>query len=104
MRNSPYANFTDQNGAYVRQPMGTEIGGYNYYYDRQFMELEKGYTVLNAIFNTKVTLPFGITYSFNASPRYQFFYDRYFQSADHEGWNAADVGVTRGSGKGLTGT
>jgi hypothetical protein len=43
------------------------------------MELEKGYTVLNTIFNTKVTLPLGITYSFNAAPRYEFFYNRYFQ-------------------------
>ncbi|MGY5355665.1 SusC/RagA family TonB-linked outer membrane protein [Wenyingzhuangia sp. IMCC45467] len=99
LRNSPYANFTDENGNYVRQPMGANIGGYNYYYDRQFMELEKGYTVLNTIFNSKVTLPYGITYSFNASPRYQFFYNRYFQSADHEGWNAANVGVDRGHGK-----
>ncbi|MDO3695332.1 SusC/RagA family TonB-linked outer membrane protein [Wenyingzhuangia sp. chi5] len=99
LRNSPYANFTNENGEYVRQPMGAEIGGYNYYYDRQFIELEKGYSVLNTIFNTKVSLPFGITYSFNASPRYQHFYDRYFQSSVHEGWNAADVGVNRANGK-----
>ncbi len=99
LRNSPYANFTDENGDYVRQPMGPTIGGYNYYYDRQFIDYESGYTVLNSIFNAKVTLPFGITYSFNASPRYQFYYNRYFQSSQHEGWVAANIGVDRDSSK-----
>jgi TonB-linked SusC/RagA family outer membrane protein len=99
LRNSPFANFTDENGDYVRQPMGPTIGGYNYYYDRQFIDYESGYTVLNSIFNAKVTLPFGITYSFNASPRYQFYYNRYFQSSQHEGWVAANIGVDRDSSK-----
>ncbi|RAV29331.1 SusC/RagA family protein [Sinomicrobium soli] len=99
LRNSPYANFTDENRDYVRQPMGEEIGGYNYYYDRQFMDMERGYTVLNTIFNAKVTLPWGITYSFNVSPRYQFYHNRYFQSANHEGWSASDIGVDRDHSK-----
>ncbi|MFV0564895.1 MAG: SusC/RagA family TonB-linked outer membrane protein [Flavobacteriaceae bacterium] len=99
LRNSPYSNFKDENGNYERQPMGANIGGYNYYYDRQFIDLEKGYTIFNTIFNAKVNLPFGITYSFNVSPRYQFFYDRYFQSAGHEGWNAVNIGVNRGNSK-----
>ncbi|WP_223154723.1 SusC/RagA family TonB-linked outer membrane protein [Aestuariibaculum sediminum] len=99
LRNSPYSNFRDQDGNYERLPMGLNIGGYNYYYDRQFMDLEKGFTVLNTIFNAKVKLPFGITYSFNVSPRYQFFYDRFFQSSAHEGWDPANVGVDRGHAK-----
>ena len=99
LRNSPYANFTDENGDYVRQPMGANIGGYNYYYDRQFMDLERGFTVLNTIFNAKVSLPWGLTYSFNIAPRYQFFYNRFFQSADHEGVTAANVGVDRDHSK-----
>lgn len=102
MRNSPFSIFKEANGEYARQPMGDKIGGYNYYYDRQFMELEKGYTVLNTIFNTKVTLPAGITYSFNIAPRYEFFYNRYFQSAGHKGWSAANIGVDRESGKKFT--
>ncbi len=102
LRNSPFSNFTDANGAYERQPMGPTIGGYNYYYDRQFMELEKGYTVLNTIFNTKVILPAGITYSFNIAPRYEFFYNRYFQSSGHKGWSAANIGTDRESGKKFT--
>lgn len=99
LRNSPFSNFTDANGAFERQPMGPTIGGYNYYYDRQFQELEKGYTVLNTIFNTKITLPLGITYSFNIAPRYQFFYNRYFQSSGNVGLNPANIGVDRSSGK-----
>ncbi|TDO99112.1 SusC/RagA family TonB-linked outer membrane protein [Flavobacterium sp. 245] len=102
LRNSPFANFKEANGDYARQPMGPTIGGYNYYYDRQYMDLEKGYTVLNTIFNTKVTLPLDITYTFNASPRYEFFYNRYFQSAGNKNWNAATIGVDRGNGKKFT--
>ncbi|WP_289660102.1 SusC/RagA family TonB-linked outer membrane protein [Flavobacterium panacagri] len=102
LRNSPFANFKETNGDYARQPMGPTIGGYNYYYDRQYMDLDKGYTVLNTIFNTKVTLPLGITYSFNAAPRYEFFYNRYFQSAGNKNWNPVNIGVDRGNGKKFT--
>jgi TonB-linked SusC/RagA family outer membrane protein len=55
--------------------------GYNYDFEKQYLDLEKGYTVLNTILNAKVKLPFNITYSFNASPRFQWFYNRYFMSA-----------------------
>jgi TonB-linked SusC/RagA family outer membrane protein len=99
LRNSPFSNFRDANGDYERQPMGATIGGYNYYYDRQFMELEKGYTILNTIFNAKVTLPLGITYSLNVAPRYEFYYNRYFQSTGNKGLSAANIGVDRDNGK-----
>ena len=39
--------------------------GYNFDYDRQYLDLDKGFTVLNSILTAKVTLPLGITYSFN---------------------------------------
>ncbi len=99
VRNSPFAQHTDASGAYIWRPMGEEIGGYSYDFERQYKDLEKGYTVLNTILNAKVSLPFGITYSFNVAPRYEFFYDRYFESADHPGWNAKNVGVNRAHGK-----
>jgi TonB-linked SusC/RagA family outer membrane protein len=99
LRNSPFSNFTDASGKYERQPMGPTIGGYNYYYNRQFLELEKGYTVLNTIFNAKITLPKGITYSFNISPRYEFYYNRYFESTGNVGLNPANIGVDRDNGK-----
>ena len=83
--NSPYAQYKDDEGNLLVHPMGslTNNKGYNYDLEKQYKELEKGYTVLNSIFTAKVTLPFNITYSFNAAPRYQFFYDRYFESSEH---------------------
>lgn len=102
LRNSPFSNFKEANGDFARQPMGPTIGGYNYYYDRQFMELEKGYTVLNTIFNTKITLPAGITYSFNVAPRYEFYYNRFFQSSGNKNLNPVNIGVDRGNGKKFT--
>ncbi|WP_264538167.1 SusC/RagA family TonB-linked outer membrane protein [Flavobacterium sp. N1736] len=97
MRTSPFGTFIDANGNYERQPMGKNVSGqnYNYYYDRQFMELEKGYTTLNTIFNTKVTLPWGITYSFNVAPRYQFFHHREFKSSLNPNFPAATNGAIR---------
>lgn len=83
IRNSPFGRYRDANGGLVQFPMsdGSIKRGVNYDFDRQYLELEKGYNVLNTIFNAKVTLPFNITYSFNASPRFQWFYNRYFMSA-----------------------
>lgn len=97
-RNSPYANYTDENGNLVAYPMGvTEPNskGYNWAFEQQYRDRERGYTILNSILNAKITLPFNITYSFNASPRYQYYYRRDFQSADHPDWLAVNVGVDR---------
>lgn len=98
LRNSPYASMYDEEtGGYEQYPMSglPTNGGYNYYFDRQYYDLEKGYTVLNTIFNAKVTLPFGITYQFNISPRYQWFYNRYWMSADLPDASASSRGVDR---------
>ena len=66
LRNSPYASMYDNNGNYEQYPMSglPTNGGYNYYFDRQYYDLEKGYTVLNTIFNAKITLPAGFSYQF----------------------------------------
>lgn len=97
LRNSPYADYRDREGNLVQYPLDGSYSqrGYSYDYQRLFMDLEKGYTVFNSIFNAKVKLPFNITYSFNASPRFQFFYDRYFTSAALPGSNPADRGTNR---------
>jgi TonB-linked SusC/RagA family outer membrane protein len=97
LRNSPYADYADENGNPVQYPLDGSYSqrGYNYDFQKQYLELEKGYTTLNTILNAKITLPYNITYSFNASPRYQFFYDRYFMSADLPGSNPASRGVNR---------
>ncbi len=97
LRNSPYGDWKDENGAYVQYPLSGDYSqrGTNYNFLRQYLDLEKGYTVLNSILNARVKLPFGITYSFNASPRYEFFYDRYFMSAELPGSAPKDRGVNR---------
>ena len=101
LRNSPYASMYTEDGGYQQYPMtgNSTNGGYNYYFDRNYYDLEKGYTVLNTIFNAKVKLPFGISYQFNIAPRYQWFYDRYFMSADLPNSSASSRGVNRGHGK-----
>lgn len=101
LRNSPYADYADDMGNPVQYPLSSEFSqrGYNYDFQKQYLELEKGYTVLNSILNAKVSLPFNITYSFNTSPRYQFFYDRYFMSADLPGSDPASRGANREQAK-----
>jgi TonB-linked SusC/RagA family outer membrane protein len=100
VRLSPYASHHDETGALVNRSMGqTYTYSYNYDFNRQYMELEKGYTVLNSILTAKIHLPFNVTYSFNASPRYQYFYDRYFESSEHPDWVAATHGVNREQAK-----
>jgi len=103
--NSPYASYRDANGNLEIHPQGSGltglIRGYNYDYNRQFQKLESGYTVLNTIFTAKVKLPFNISYSFNFSPRYQWFYRRYFASSAHPDWSPLtnSAGVERETSK-----
>ncbi len=101
IRNSPYSHYRNADGTLAQYPMGNGIikRGTNYDFDRQYLDLEKGYTVLNTIFNAKVKLPFNITYSFNASPRFQWFYNRYFMSAELPESSAVSRGVDREQNK-----
>jgi len=100
MRNSPYGDYKDEDGNLVQYPMSSlSQKGSNYEFLNQYRELEQGYTVLNSILTAKVKLPFNIVYSFNFAPRYQFFYERYFMSADLPGSVATDRGVDREEGK-----
>lgn len=103
LRNSPFADYSDATDNPVQFPLGPEFSqrGYNYDFQKQYLELEKGYTVFNTILSAKVKLPFNINYSFNASPRYQFFYDRYFMSAALPGSDPATRGVNREQSKSL---
>ncbi|PST82684.1 SusC/RagA family protein [Pedobacter yulinensis] len=98
--NSPFASYQDENGNLQVNPMGDTFvpnRGFNYDFDRQYRDLDKGYTVLNTILTAKVKLPFNITYSFNGAPRYQFFHDRYWESASHPNWKATNGLVNRES-------
>lgn len=100
IRNSPYSNYRNPDGSLAQYPMGAvKKWGYNFDFERQYEDLEKGYNVFNTIFNARVKLPYNITYSFNASPRYQYFYDRYFTSAEHPDRSSLDSGVNREQSK-----
>ncbi|MBO9204461.1 MULTISPECIES: SusC/RagA family TonB-linked outer membrane protein [Niastella] len=96
--NSPYANYKDDTGALQVHPMGeNSVNNYGYNYDfiRQYTARDKAYTVLNTILTARVKLPFNITYSFNASPRYQFYHERYFESSKNPDWKATNGLVYR---------
>lgn len=100
--NSPFASYKNDGDSLVVHPMGDNFAGnrgYNYDFDRQYMTLERGYTVLNSIFSTKIKLPFGINYSFNISPRYQWYYNRYFSSTKHPDFLSINSGVDRNTAK-----
>ena len=89
---SPFTTPYDSEGKLTPHPMGEQAfwKGYNYDFDRQYLELERGYTIFNNILTAKVILPFGITYTFNASPRFQYYHNRYYQSSEHPDWQAKD--------------
>lgn len=94
LRNSPYGIYREEDGSLAQFPHGaTNRLGRNFDFERQFMELDRGFTVFNTIFTAKVTLPFGITYSFNAQPRFQFFHDYYWESAAHPTWATSHGGL-----------
>lgn len=103
MKFSPYAlPYDRETGELLQFPMG----GTNRFqpfqnqpFYQNYEELEKGYMVLNSKFYVNVNLPFGITYQFNISPRYQYFWDRYFMSAELPNSNPVDRGVNREWGK-----
>lgn len=97
----PYGDYKDENGNYVQYPLDGSYSqqGYNYWYRLDYFDLQKGYTTFNSIFNAKVKLPYNITYSFNIAPRYQFFHDRYFMSAEMPGSIPTDKGVNREQSK-----
>lgn len=101
LRNSPFADYADLNGDPAQYPLSSEYSqrGYNYDFQKKYLALEKGYTVLNTILNAKIKLPFNITYSFNASPRYELFYDRYFMSAALPGSDPKTRGANREQSK-----
>lgn len=84
LRESPYASRFDADGNELQYPRSGNPtnGGYNYHFNQQYIDLEKGYTTLNVIYNATVKLPLGFTYQFNMAPRFQWFYNRYFLSAE----------------------
>ncbi|MBM6993525.1 MAG: SusC/RagA family TonB-linked outer membrane protein [Prevotella sp.] len=90
--NSPFSMPYDDQGELIAHPMGEQAywKGYNFDFNRQYLDMERGYTIFNTIFDVKLKLPLGITYTFNAAPRFQFYHNRYFESSAHPDWQAED--------------
>lgn len=98
----PFGDAIDENGnwyqfildssEYTQRPSAP-------YWSLPYYDLEKGYETYNSQFNAKIKLPFNISYQFNASPRFQYFHDRYFMSADQPETNPSGRGVNRESAK-----
>ena len=101
LRESPYSARYTEDGSENQYPRSGNPtnGGYNYHFNQQYIDLEKGYTVLNTIFNAKITLPYGFTYQFNIAPRMQWFYDRYWMSAELPNSDPATRGSNRNTSK-----
>ena len=94
LRNSPFGVYQNEDGSLAQFPHGAANRlGKNFDFERQYMELDRGFIVLNTIFNAKVKLPLGITYTFNAQPRFQFFHDYYWESSAHPTWNSSHHGL-----------
>jgi TonB-linked SusC/RagA family outer membrane protein len=95
LRNSPYSVYRNDDGSLAQFPTGlnSRLTGTNFDFNRQYMELDRGYYVFNTIFNASVKLPFGITYSFNAAPRFQWFHDYYWESSENPAWTASPHGL-----------
>lgn len=93
--NSPFSTPYEEDGSLAWHPMGENPlnMGYNYRFDRQFKELERGYTTLNTILTAKVKLPFNINYTLNFSPRFQWYHNRYHESSQHPEWKSKHNGA-----------
>ena len=98
-RNSPFAQYRDEEGNLERFPMGNIAGeaGFNHDWRQQWETKEAGYTVLNTIFTTKLHLPFGFQYAFNIAPRYQWYYSRTAHSSEDPSVETGSA--TRSNGK-----
>ncbi len=103
LQNSPFGDYADADGNPLQYPLDQAASasrrGYNFDFQKKYAEQESGYTILNSILNAKIKLPFNITYIFNGAPRYQFYYNRKFTSADLPFSNPADRGVDREQAK-----
>ncbi|MDL2323300.1 SusC/RagA family TonB-linked outer membrane protein [Bacteroidales bacterium OttesenSCG-928-A17] len=88
-RNSPYALPYAEDGSLTYRPMGANSlnEGYNYRYENQYRELDRGYTIFNTILSAKLKLPFNINYTLNFAPRFQWYHNRYWLSSQHPAWS-----------------
>ncbi|KAA2243368.1 SusC/RagA family TonB-linked outer membrane protein [Chitinophaga agrisoli] len=87
INNSPFALPYDSNGILDPYPMGASVNhGTSTAYNNQYKQYERGFTVLNTTLYQTIKLPFNISYQLNFSPRMQWFYYRYHESALNPLW------------------
>lgn len=101
LENSPFSDIYNADGTYAQYPSSSDYSqrGDGDLFNRQFTKKEQGVSVFNSQFNINVKLPFGIKYTFNIAPRYQFYNKREFLSADLPDSKPSDRGVNRDSSK-----
>jgi len=85
VQNTPFSLPYDEDGNLNPYPMGeTSLNpGYNQAYINKYKDTDSGSTALNASIWSKFKLPFGITYECRFSPRFNWYYYRYWQSSEY---------------------
>lgn len=96
---SPWGAEYDANGQYIWRPNGEASGGKHPYYDRSYIDRQKKYNTLNVTLFANVTLPLGITYRVNFTPRYEFYNYFNHQSSKHAEWAAVGGTASREQNK-----
>lgn len=92
---SPWGSELDEEGFYKFRPNEENSGGNHPYYAPSLTDRRQKETTLNSTLFAKVTLPFGITYNLNFTPRFEF-YERFnHESSKHEEWGQDGGHVSR---------
>ncbi len=85
---SPWGSIYKDDGVTIRESPVDDLGRGSKYplYDKMFTNRSVTYYTLTSTMFGKVTLPLGITYQVNYSPRYQWYQNLNHRSALHEEW------------------
>lgn len=85
---SPWGSEFNADGTYKWRPNDEASGGNHPYYARSFTDRDKGSITLNNVVFGKVSLPFGITYQANFTPRYEVYHRYNAESSKSMDWAA----------------
>lgn len=101
--NSPFGSAYGEDGSPTKYILGPQSDysqlANTSLYDLQWDKKEQGYTVFNTKFNASVKLPYNITYTFNAAPRFEFYYKREWIDASKPDRLKKDSGANRDMAK-----
>ncbi|SDD48035.1 TonB-linked outer membrane protein, SusC/RagA family [Dyadobacter soli] len=85
---SPWGSEFNPDGTYKWRPNDEASGGNHPYYARSFTDRDKGSMTINNVIFAKVSLPFGITYQANFTPRYEVYHRYNAESSKSMEWSA----------------